>query len=219
MRTLLRAAVAVAALLAMPLAALAADKGGPKVIDEIARPVAKAPSWTGCYIGLLGSYDMHSTQLEGLVTFDNNDLGYGVGLGCDYQVPTTTIVIGVMGDWMKSNTGNSFAGMTDEVSNGVDSTWSVLGRAGILFSPTTLVYGGVGYTKLDGGLKWAESEVASGKLDNGFTVAAGVETYVLKNVTLKAEYRWIDLGSKMIGGEMPVESHMSQVRFGLNVRF
>lgn len=204
MRNLLRAAVAVAALLAMPLTALAADKGGPaKPFDEIAKPADKAPSWTGLYIGVVGGYDMQNTEIGGLLNFQAKDFSYGVAAGADYRIPTTQIVVGIMVDYVKSNASSALTTL--------DGSWSVLARGGILFSPTTLVYGGAGYTFEDVG-----GATAALDLDKGFTLAVGVETYIFKNVTLKAEYRWVDEGTAMGGA---FESTTQSARLGLNYRF
>lgn len=182
--------------------AMAADKGG---IPDPASMVDTKSRWTGCYLGILGSYQMQSTEIGGLVNFDANDIGYGISGGCDARLPDTNIVVGLMGSYSASNVGNALVD--------VDSSWDVLGRAGFIIGHTTLVYGLAGYTSIDGGFT---VPVAFGLPDSGLTYGIGVETFVTKHLALKAELMAIDLGSTA-GGLL--ENSMTAGRVGLNWRF
>jgi outer membrane immunogenic protein len=196
-------AIATAAVLGCAVQVQAADKGGPAKFDEIAAPAAKKPNWTGLWVGVVGSYDMQSTQLGGVVTFNDKDLGYGIAAGADYRFTNTNIVAGIAVDYMKANTGTPLSAL--------DGSWSVTGRLGFVIGDTTLLYGLAGYTIED-----TNGLAAALNLDKGFTAGIGIESFVTQRLTLKAEYRWVDEGTA--GGGM-VESNSQALRFGVNYRF
>lgn len=219
-RPSLLAKIAIGAFLALFVAgvingAMAADKGGPKaaptqnIFDE-PPPVAKAPNWTGCYVGVVGSYDMQNTSQTGIFTtqsIDTKDLSYGGTAGCDMQVKGSNIVVGLNGSWMKSNASNEAAEL--------DSSWNILGRVGVLFSPTTLGYVTAGHTSVDG-------TFVAPSMDKGVTVGIGIETYVFQNVTVKAEFLHIDLGEGTVvqpGPDPLAQSYVNTFRLGANYRF
>jgi len=76
-------------------------------------------------------------------------------------------------------------------------SWSVLGRAGYLFTPTTLIYGIGGYTHttMNANLSLNSDltdsvELLSYEYDrDGWTYGGGIETIVANDVSLKLEYR------------------------------
>jgi outer membrane immunogenic protein len=191
--------------------AMAADKGGPKkaapaqsIFDDGLNPVvANKTNWTGFWIGVVGSRDMQSTEIGGLVTFNSSDFGYGIAAGGDYQFPNTNIVAGVMVDYMKHNTGTPLSAM--------DGSWSAAARLGFVIGQTTLLYGLAGYTVED-----VSGPISALNLDKGFTAGAGIESFVTQHLTLKAEYRWVDEGTAGAGA---FESNTQSLRFGVNYRF
>lgn len=191
-RTIVRSALAALALAFTAL--LGATPGGADSLK------AADPSWTGFYIGVVGGYDTQKTEVAGVLSFDASALSYGVAAGADYRIPGTGLVFGVMGDYLVNHASSAVANL--------DGTWSVLARGGFLISPSTLVYAGAGYTKLDASLPTS--------LEKGFTAALGAEVYLLSKLSARIEYRWVDLGDDV--GSM-AESSMQAIRLGLNYRF
>jgi outer membrane immunogenic protein len=81
----------------------------------------------------------------------------------------------------------------------LDQSLSLIGKAGYLLNEKTVIYGLGGYTtaKLERRLydgwdqmRWMEYN----KWQNGWTLGAGLEYVFLKSLSLKAEYRFTDLG-------------------------
>lgn len=207
-RLLSAAALMLAALLLGVVPGYAADKGGPRAAAAADDDSASAPRWTGPWIGAHLGYSKQTTELSGswLGVFDGSysekEVTYGVGAGYDIKVPNTNFVLGAMLD-------------IDFMNNeAVDWAAFAGGRAGVLISSSALVYALAGYT-------WSEGDAEA--LDKGLTIGAGIEMFVLKNASLKLEYRYIDLGDERIsaGGILPTtaEGDVQTMRASLNYRF
>lgn len=164
----------------------------------------EAPTWTGCYASVNLGYATQSTEVAG-ISFDAKDVTYGVGAGCDIELKGTNVVVGVMGDvdWTQA----------ESVIASYDRSWFGGARAGLKLSPSTLFYGLVGYTSLDGSAPVALPFSTDHK---GLTIGAGLETMIAANWSLKAEYRHVDLGSDLGG---MVEHSQHAARLGLSYRF
>jgi outer membrane immunogenic protein len=170
---------------------------------------AAQASWTNCRVG--GTAGMTATVTEltatspffpggsvGLDGFGTDGADIGVLAGCDLQVGDR-FVVGAFADWVHRDHEFSIT-----ATDGVDSLklatpfgnqWTIGARAGVLTTPTTLVYGLVGYTEAEGGdigLSFNGTSVGSVSLGDlkGWTVGGGVETEVLKNLVLGLEYRY-----------------------------
>jgi outer membrane immunogenic protein len=125
-------------------------------------PLLKAPApvynWTGCYVNAGAGYSMWNQDatfesIPGLVPVATATLGgrgwFGtVGVGCDYQV-SSSIVIGVLGDWDFGDIKGQFTDPADS-DVGTESqkrTWAIGGRLGWLVTPTFMTYVSAGYTQ------------------------------------------------------------------------
>jgi outer membrane immunogenic protein len=96
----------------------------------------------------------------------------------------------------------------------LDLDWyaTVRGRLGVLVNPSLLVYatGGwaVGQVEYSlsatetGGLAFFDTRLRSSGLESGYTVGGGLETALSRNLSLKIEYQYINLGS--VGASGPV---------------
>ena len=174
---------------------------------------ASAQSWTGCYLGGAAGYSASKTDVDVPASYDapwlkepvsGNLLSIdGIGasgfagggqVGCDYQI--NRFVIGAFGDYLWHD--QEFkAGVLDGLattSYDIDNQWSVGGRAGILVNENTLAYGLVAYTKAETSDLHYSLGTSHGKLPldelEGWTVGGGLETRLVGNLFLGAEYRY-----------------------------
>jgi opacity protein-like surface antigen len=176
-------------------AADAADKGGPSFLPVPGASVAATP-WTGFY-GSLG-FGYSTTDVLGLEIGESTI--YTAGAGYDYQFPGTKIVAGVLADYSFTSGASGIAEL--------NGSWFVGVRLGALLSDHLLGYGTVGYTTAD--FSQAPSNF------EGLTLGAGAELLVTKHVSLKVDWRRVDLGSAGFG---PLEVTTDELRAFLNYRF
>lgn len=215
---MLRTGVAVAALLATPLAATAADM--------MSRPpVFSAPvyaNWTGFYLGVNGGYGF-GTSVWNTPAVSTSPTGAVAGLTAGYNLQTGQWLWGIEGD-------ADWSGIKGSVTCGVDTcetknSWlaTLRGRVGYAGWSGWLPYitaGGAG-----GDIKATESFFGSAtKTQIGWTAGAGLEYSVWSSVSIKAEYLYVDLGSFDCGiscGATPdtINFHTHLVRAGVNYRF
>ena len=112
-------------------------------------------------------------------------------------------------DWSNIDTTGAFHSDSTTVhasAFNLKNAWTVGGRAGVLVSPSTLAYGLLGYSWFDfnnprvsgidsssdggGGFSGTLKE----PIRNGITVGGGIEQKITPDFSLKAEYRFTDLG-------------------------
>ena len=202
---------------------------------------ASASDWHGCYGGLSvgggvgnnkGVYDptdhaFGSSTAHGL-------LGGGQ-LGCDWR--EDMLVFGVQGMLSASNIqGSNFyeggSGANNTVRYQMQWLATVTGRAGYLADENTLLYGkgGIAYGHFDfkdrdpdtpyvGPADWTAA---------GLLIGAGVERQISQNISLSAEYNYIDFGKEDVtitysNSATPVDNtfdqSLHQVVVGMNYRF
>jgi outer membrane immunogenic protein len=215
--------------------AVAADvyeQGGSLKDAPIAVP---PPIWTGFYVGAgvgaaMGFHDTDSAVLDtGLLDSTTLQLLSGgsdngnsailgtIQAGYDRQLGSRWVA-GAFADYdwtsIDSDLGHTPINVIDLVDPlndvrsraKIDSSWTIGGRLGFLVTPSTLVYGLLGWTraKLDltsdltvlnevGGLLGTASASRDTHTD-GVTFGAGIETMLRDNWFLKFEYRFTDLG-------------------------
>jgi outer membrane immunogenic protein len=203
--------------------------------EEEATPVAKA-NWTGPYLGVAGGASSAVTRTT--ASFGNanasvdgggqNLLGSVYG-GFDYQVADQA-VIGIMGDASWSNPQSTMSlsggGATASVTVSPSMSWSVLGRAGFLPTPSTLIYAAAGYTAETVGT----TAIASGgggtalfqsnDTLSGWTVGPGVETVLFGGWSTKLEYRYSQYETRaLLGGGTTIQPSTQAVRVGFAYKF
>ena len=138
------------------------------------------------------------------------DVGWEVGAGIDAQLGQM-FVVGAFAnlDWSNMDTTGTFHSNSTTVHASafdLKNAWTVGGRAGVLVTPSTLAYGLLGYSWFDfdnprvsavdsssdggGGFSATLNE----PIRNGITVGGGIEQKISPDLSLKAEYRFTDLG-------------------------
>jgi outer membrane immunogenic protein len=241
MKTLLGSAVAISALALGLTPAQAAD------LTNEAVPVIETPAafnWTGFHFGVHGGvgggeFDgrfRYETEV-GTLGSDASDRAFGAfggaQIGYSYQFAPNWVA-GVEADFagsgIKVEHTESRLGMDDyrfTYATQIDWFGTLRGRLGYAWD-NVLFYGtgGAAYGKVtysDGG-NYDPSREVSGT-NWGWAAGAGVEYGITKNITLKTEYLYVDLGSlKTTGFLFEGDSFENDAAFhtlkaGLNYRF
>lgn len=226
MRLLFACAATLTATLAAAPAALAADlpgRGGPIAPSPAFTQFAPF-SWTGFYAGLnagygWGSFNRASSTIMGKAS--GGVLGGQVG----YNYQFSNVVVGVEGDanWSwQSGDRSTAAGAT---RGSLEWFGTLRGRVGFA-ADRALIYGTGGYAGgqvkasiVNAGAPFVESSSA---WRNGWTLGAGIEYSFTNSISAKAEYLYMNLGSKtLFPANLPVTSTFTNsiVRAGVNYHF
>lgn len=208
-------AVAVfAAAASLSSAAWAAD-----VIEQV--PVAPEPvadiaaRWTGPYVGIYGAYNWMSSSFEPGNDVDGID-GFGAGgfAGYNYQLDQN-FVVGLEGMLGFSGAENGFKGTK------VEQDWdaSLRARLGYAFGDTML-YGLGGLAGMNTTVSNNSSEDSQTHL--GWTIGAGVESFLTENVVGRVEYDYSDYGSQRYNLQGPnpdVSLSDHSIKLGVGLKF
>ena len=199
-----RLVLALAALLLAPDATTAAD-----LVPWQPAP-ARGTLWQGPYVGANLGYQWGSVSNTGA---DPNGVMGGIQAGYNWQFGQ--YVLGGETDLQRSDADDRFAGW--KFSNPWFGT--LRGRAGYAMN-NILLYGTVG---LAYGTLRAQSlslGVDESRTSYGWTAGGGMEVALAGNWSAKAEYLYVDLGSRTFaldGTDHGIAS--SLLRFGVNYRF
>lgn len=205
---------------------------GSALADGMSRGAAPsydtAKSWTGFYLGAglgAGSAVHDLSVFGGAASLDGLGAEGMFGtiiVGYDRQL-SNRIVAGIFAEYDFSNisTDASFGPISASVDH--DSSWAIGARLGFLSSPTTLWYGTVGYTEA----KWELNGSAFGQgfsFDlpdtKGYFVGGGVESQLVGNWGLRAEYRFTQFDSEeILGPFLSSETSMHTGRVALTYKF
>ena len=222
-------------------AAYAADLAPP--------PVYKAPpllppaySWSGFYVGANGGFGgnnvTYSSAIAGIPESASlNSSGFlgGGQVGFNWQLAPMW-VIGAETDFdatdISSNATATVPFATASAGTKIDWFGTVRGRAGVLVTPTALLYatGGWAYGHTTSSatataLGFTES-VSSGNMQNGWTAGGGLEYAINPWLSLKTEYLYVNLGSANLSGTedgvpltLTEKTAFHTVKAGLNFKF
>jgi len=179
-------------------------------------------TWTGFYVGINGGGGWGSSQWDAVNSFDVSGGLIGGTVGYNWQFGQA--VVGAEGDIDWSN----IKGTTTVLCPGGCETrnkWlaTARGRLGLAFDRfLPYVTGGLAF----GDINATVPVLPGGSISNaGWTVGAGLEVGLVNNVSLKAEYLYVDLGNFNCGlncGLAPgsnVSFTTSVFRGGANLRF
>lgn len=178
--------------------------------------VPAAHDWTGAYAGVVVGRGWGTTEhtVPGTGEFDAIGWLAGANVGYNYQLDGN-IVTGFEGDlaWSDIN-GSAGAASTD-----LDWVSTLRGRVGYAFdSFLPYVSGGFALADVNGkGVGYDASEVQL-----GLAGGAGVEVAVTEDISLKAEYLYLNFGGDfVVHGDVPqdIELDSHAIRAGLNFSF
>ncbi|OYW31626.1 MAG: porin, partial [Azorhizobium sp. 12-66-6] len=198
------------ALLAGP--ALAADLSAAPASYPVKAAAAAPPvfSWTGFYIGGNAGYawgnGKEAANLDGL---EPDGWFAGGQVGYNFQL-VNNVLIGLEADFQ----GGDISGGANGLDSKLDYFGTVRARLGYAFDRVLpYVTGGLAYGKNTiSDYAWSESNTHV-----GWVAGAGVEYAITNNWTARAEYMYVDLGSKTydtIGSDAGVAG--STARLGVN---
>jgi outer membrane immunogenic protein len=216
---LIRAGLAFAAVLALPVAAQAADLPAP-TYKAPAYVAPALPTWSGFYVGINGGYGFGTSDWD-VPAVNTDPKGFVVGGTIGYNLQTGAWVWGLEGDIDYSD----IKGTTACAGPDCETRLSWLGTA----------RGRIGYAGWGGFMPYITGGAAFGSVKAtrfgdasetriGWTVGGGLEYGLFSNWSVKAEYLYVDLGSFDCGATCGaatdnVTFHSHVVRAGLNYRF
>lgn len=222
-----RFGITLAAFLMVSATAQAADLGWNSGASPIYSPTPAA-GWSGFYAGVNADYGWGGVtrrQTIGGAAIDNNTNGAALGVQAGYNLDLGGIVLGTEADLQWSSISYSEAVGADTFKAGVDFFGTVRGRAGMSFGQVMpYVTGGFAAGRGTASVTAANGVTASQSATHmGWTVGAGLEAQATENISLKAEYLYVDLGTQtytgLSVGSQDVTQRFSVVRAGLNYKF
>lgn len=198
---------------------------------------AYGPVWTGFYVGAAfgGGALVNKVNTSGggaslgLDGLGNSGVLGSIYGGVDYQILPKAI-IGALAEasWsgFQSSASAQVPGAGAVANTSAGLGWSLLGRAGLLANPSTLLYlvgGYAGQNINTSGTAVAGGAVASFSRNDtvhGWTVGPGFETMLTGGWSAKLEYRYSQFGSTTPSGTaINVSPSTQAVRAGLTYRF
>jgi outer membrane immunogenic protein len=219
----IRTCIAIAVLLAAPMAAQSADLSRPRY--KAPEYVAPAFNWTGFYVGFNGGYGWGNSDWSGNgADFQVAPEGWMAGgtLGYNYQM--SAFVLGIEGDIdymnLKGTAPTAFCATCT-----FKDTWlgTLRGRFGYSFDRWLpyLTAGGA-----FGNVYMANKNGSATATKQGWTAGAGVEYAFAGPWSAKLEYLYVDLGKATCGAaacgiaqDESVSFKANLVRVGVNYRF
>lgn len=223
-----RQALSLATILLLTATASAADLGWNAGTSPVYSPTP-ASGWSGFYAGISGGYGWGTLTREpaggGAETL-NNTGGWDLGGQVGYNMDMGGFVIGAEADLQWSTIGyNEDIPGVGSFKAGVDFFGTVRGRAGMSFgSVMPYVTGGLAAARGTASLTDPGNVVTSQSATHtGWTVGGGLEAKATENVTFKAEYLYVDLGTQTYNGlpvgNLDITQRFSVVRAGVNYKF
>ncbi len=168
---------------------------------------APAQAATSCYGGASLGFSAASTPVIAhdlvwgdrieLADLDASGVSGGLTAGCDWRI--NSWVIGGWGDitWHNADLKLDFLGVPF-VDVAIQNQWSLGARAGYFVADNILLYGLVGWTRVEtSDLDFLGIPFSLGSL-NGIVLGGGVEFEIAPNVVLATEYRYTNLGDEIV---------------------
>jgi outer membrane immunogenic protein len=178
-------------------------------------PAAALPAWAGGYIGIQGGvarhdatfHEFHDTGRD--TSLVDTKTGGTVGGVLGYNFQHGSFVYGVEGDWnwlgVKASD-DALPGFFGKTSS-FDVSWlaTVRGRAGLAVDATLFyITGGVAFGKVKNDFAIVlfdgtpDRSYTQDDTKVGWTAGAGVEHLLSANWTVRAEFRFVDLGTTKV---------------------
>ncbi|PXA98845.1 porin family protein [Nostoc sp. 3335mG] len=223
-----RSAIALSALFLLTSVAGAADLGwsGGGAATSPMYSSTSAADWNGFYAGVNGGYLWGTTTTSPAIGVNqNNSSGWTAGAQAGFNADMGGLVIGAEGDLQWANLAYSEpAGAPGTFEAKLDLFGTIRARAGgTLGQVMPYVTGGVAFGRgsantVSGGVTTSQSATHM-----GWTAGVGIEAKATDQLSVKAEYLYVDLGSQNYTG-LPVGNRdighrFSVIRAGVNYSF
>lgn len=225
-----RLGIMLSAILLLTSTAQAADLGWNSGASPVYSPTP-ASGWSGFYAGVNAGYGWGTLSRQpvgGGAQTQNNTSGGQFGAQAGYNMDMGGFVLGGEADLQWANIGHTedLPGV-GSFKAGIDFYGTLRGRAGMSFGQvmpfvTAGIAAGRGSASLTnpGGVTTSQSATHM-----GWTVGAGLEAQATENISIKAEYLYVDLGTQSYNGlpagvgNIDATQRFSVVRAGLNYKF
>lgn len=228
MRTLVLALTSTALLTASAHAADLWNGSGSSPVNTMYSGTS-AFQWSGFYAGVNGGYGFGTLgrkPVGGGVTTENNTGGWNLGAQAGYNADMGGFILGGEADLQWSAISHSEdLGAPGTLKASVDGFGTVRARAGIAFDRVMpYVTGGVAFGNSTVSLTDPANVVTSQTNTHvGWALGAGLEAAATDNITIKAEYLYVDLGAKTYstapGGNIDATQRFGLIRAGINYKF
>lgn len=214
-------------------------------------PAAPVYSWAGSYLGLNAGYGWSRFKIKDPAVVDGDDFsnfnfngtGWFFGLQNGYNWQYGAWVFGyesdlqlarINGDLTFRNGIFDVPSKTQDTFVSSDINWfgTFRARLGYSFTPTTMLFatGGFAYGEVRSELFFPNGAPRSVAVDThthfGYSAGGGIEHKIAPNVSVKAEYLYVNLGnhnnSFLIAGDTFTwreRAELHTVRFGVNVQY
>ena len=192
----------IACMSALPTVGNAADLGSGPVYTKAQSSSAVPYNWSGFYVGAhigYGSSRAVSFVPAVGVTNSNNAKGVLGGGQIGYNYQTGSWVFGIEGDYsaadVKLNQSGGPGGFTATIKNDFFAT--AAGRVAYAFD-RLLIFGkgGAAWTRDKLDVSNATGGTGTGRFDRtGWVAGAGIEYGILNNLSIKAEYNYLQFGN------------------------
>jgi outer membrane immunogenic protein len=223
-------------------AAFAADLPDTKGAPVYAPPLIPVFSWTGFYIGanagVSGTSSSSNTSYTNAETWSYHGNGWGFSgggqIGYNYEFANTNFVAGVEADFQGSTAKSTYWDDNYSYSNNYNESYkyktsldwwgTARVRLGYAFGNILpYVTGGFAYGRTNTAYSYQYNNndnynYSYGATRTGWTVGAGVEYAITKNLTLKVEGLYTDLGNKTVDTDY-YGNNNSNTYTQTNVRF
>lgn len=217
------------ALLALMVASTAVQAADVNWNSNATSPIygsTSATQWTGFYAGVSGGYAWGSTTNSPALAggqASNNSAGWSLGGQAGYNMDMGGFVLGGEADlqWASIGYNEPIAGGTFEAKT--DFFGTVRGRAGVTVGQVMpYATGGLAFGR---GVAQESTGVITSQSANhfGWTAGLGLEAQATANISIKAEYLYVDLGEQSYAGlptgNRDIAQRFSLVRAGVNYKF
>jgi outer membrane immunogenic protein len=230
LRAIIVAGLAAVSALVMPASAADADLGWGGAASAPAQMFSptSASNWTGFYVGATGGYAFGAVRQTppGLATTETNASGWLAGAHAGYNFDFGGFVLGGEADIAWTNFGyERDVGAPGRLRANLDAFGTARLRAGATFGPVMPYFTG-GIAMGHGNVSTttpAGVTTSQGNNHFGWTLGGGLEAQATENITLRAEYLYVDLGSASYntapGGVSDFSHRFSVIRAGVSYKF
>lgn len=186
-------------------------------------------NWSGFYAGVNGGFGWGTLERQatggGSIT-KNNTGGWDLGAQAGYNMDMGGFVLGGEADlqWSSINHSDDL-GSGNTLKSSIDSFGTIRARAGVTFD-RVMPYVTGGFAVGRGSVAHTNNAgvvTSQSATHMGWALGGGLEAAATDNITLKAEYLYVDLGTQsyagLPGGSVDATQRFSVVRAGLNFKF